>query len=296
MAGKFKAAVGSEVCSGCDAGKFSLSAGASLCTDCQAGGTSTPGSSTCGCSSGYESAVSRLGDHVMEFGGTSGDFVEVQQSSSINFVGKSFSWAVWARRAEDSPDEYQIILAFRSGWSSYSRLVVGYGGSGSVFIFDFYNNALQATLPSDGKDKGVWVHWAGSYDKATKTRTLYRNGAAVASDVSPSDLVASSGNLGIGAYSGSGFKGRIDDLLLLTRIVSASEVSLIFREQTLVDTTGLALKFDFNEETGAVLDGSSNGNQGTLRGTCRRIQESDAQVPGRPCKVGDLIAGDTAMT
>ena len=139
MAGKFKAAVGSEVCSGCDAGKFSLSAGASLCTDCQAGGTSTPGSSTCGCSSGYESAVSRLGDHVMEFGGASGDFVEVQQSSSINFVGKSFSWAVWARRAEDSPDEYQIILAFRSGWDSYSRLVVGYGGSGSVFICDFYN-------------------------------------------------------------------------------------------------------------------------------------------------------------
>ena len=296
MAGKFKAAVGSEVCSGCDAGKFSLSAGASLCTDCQAGGTSTQGRSTCECSSGYESAVSRLGDHVMEFGGTSGDFVEVQQSSSINFVGKSFSWAVWARRAEDSPDEYQIILAFRSGWSSFSRLVVGYGGSGSVFIFDFYNNALQATLPSDGKDKGVWVHWAGSYDKATKTRTLYRNGAAVASDVSPSDLVASSGNLGIGAYSGSGFKGRIDDLLLLTRIVSASEVSLIFREQTLVDTTGLALKFDFNEETGAVLDGSSNGNQGTLRGTCRRIQESDAQVPGRPCKVDDLIACDPAMT
>ena len=63
-----------------------------------------------------------------------------------------------------------------------------------------------------------------------------------------------------------------------------------------MDTTGLALKFDFNEETGAVLDGSSNGNQGTLRGTCRRIQESDAQVPGRPCKVDDLIACDPAMT
>jgi hypothetical protein len=45
-----------------------------------------------------------------------------------------------------------------------------------------------------------------------------------------------------------------------------------------------------------VLDGSNNRNQGTLWGTCRRIRESDAQVPGRPCKVGDLIAGDTAMT
>jgi hypothetical protein len=290
VAGKFKAALGSEACSGCDAGKFSLSAGASLCTECQAGGTSTQGSSRCGCTSGYESAVSRLGHHVMEFGGASTDFVEVQQSSSINFVDKSFSWAVWARRAEDSPDEYQTILAFRSGWSSNSRLHVGYGGSGSVFIFDFYNNALKATLPDDGKDKGVWVHWAGSYDKATKTRTLYRNGVEVASDVSPSHLVGSSGNLGIGAYSGNGFKGRIDDLLLLTRKVSASEVSLIFREQTLVDTTGLALKFDFNEETGAVLDSSNNGNQGTLRGTCSRIQESDAQVPGRPCKVGALIA------
>lgn len=63
-----------------------------------------------------------------------------------------------------------------------------------------------------------------------------------------------------------------------------------------MDTTGLALKFDFNEATGAVLDGSNNGNHGTLMGTCRRIQESDAQVPGRPCKVGDWIAGDTAMT
>lgn len=289
MSGKFKAALGSETCSGCGAGTFSLSAGASVCADCQTGGTSTEGSSACVCSEGYESGVSIPGGHVMEFGGASTDFVEVGQSSSINLAGKSFSWAFWARRDEDSPDDYQVIFAFTSGWSSFSRLVVGYGGSGRGFIFDFYNNALAADVPGDNKDKGVWVHWAGSYNKNTKTRTLYRNGALFASDVSPSDLVSSNGNLGIGAYSGYGFKGRIDDLFLLTREVSASEVSLIFREQTLVDTTGLVLKMDFNEETGVALDGSNSGNQGTLKGVSRRIKESDAQVPGRPCMVSSLI-------
>ena len=51
MSGKFKAALGSETCSGCGAGTFSLSAGASVCADCQARGTCKPGFSGPKCGS-----------------------------------------------------------------------------------------------------------------------------------------------------------------------------------------------------------------------------------------------------
>jgi hypothetical protein len=75
----------------------------------------------------------------------------------------------------------------------------------------------------------TWVHYAVTWDNDTRTMVLYRNGSNVsACNLAPS-WSGSTGQLGIGKYSGGDiFNGYLDDVRVFNRCLTAEHVQTIF--------------------------------------------------------------------
>jgi hypothetical protein len=120
---------------------------------------------------------------------------------------------------------------------SYHRIVenlftsdffLGTDGSGAGYKFIVKNAAAPYGAAQGGTiAPGEWQFVVGTYDGTTGT--LYVNGAAVAADTFPSPGTV---NLPVyfGEYSGGGsaWKGRIDEVQLFTRSLTASEVRAMY--------------------------------------------------------------------
>ena len=80
-------------------------------------------------------------------------------------------------------------------------------------------------LPISALPAVTWSHVAVTYDGASLR--LYVNGAQVSSRAATGSLVASTGALRIGGNSvwGEYFRGRIDELRIYNRSLSASEIA-----------------------------------------------------------------------
>jgi hypothetical protein len=94
------------------------------------------------------------------------------------------------------------------------------------FKCDFYNNpfrTLQA-YPDDG-----WHHWACTYDPASDTRRLYRDGRPVGARIVPggsSGPYAGEGDVLLGAppWAGPGFVGLIDEVAVYDGVLSRDQL------------------------------------------------------------------------
>src|SRR5204863_482455 len=75
-----------------------------------------------------------------------------------------------------------------------------------------------------GLGPNTWTHLAGTFDGATMR--LYVNGELVASQAQTAALTATAGTLQIGAdsYTGENFAGRIDEVRIYNRALSAAEI------------------------------------------------------------------------
>jgi hypothetical protein len=135
-------------------------------------------------------------------GSHNGSYVRVNSSSSFDFWRKSFSWAFWVKRENQSKAKFEYVIAQdshqdRFDMSSDKELRVGFTDTNNfTFAFGKSNNFSLETA-SNTVDTEEWVHWAGSYEVPTRKRMVYRNGIVVASDSPPSHYLGS-GNLIIG--------------------------------------------------------------------------------------------------
>src|SRR2546430_9039414 len=75
-----------------------------------------------------------------------------------------------------------------------------------------------------GLGLNTWTHLAGTFDGATMR--LYVNGVEVASQAQTAALTATAGTLQIGAdsYTGENFAGRIDEVRIYNRALTAAEI------------------------------------------------------------------------
>lgn len=127
----------------------------------------------------------------------------------------SFSVAFWAQRGNES--QAQNILGHGAKPAQPNRtLGIGYDSQNHLLFSLGPTNTLTTTARYT--DTGnVWVHWAFVYDADNGARTIYRNGAPVATDeVPPSKAYRGYGPLtvGRGLTSGSFFNGRLDELVV----------------------------------------------------------------------------------
>jgi len=208
---------------------------------------------------------------------SAGGYLSVKSSSSLNLTRTSFSWAFWANRATNLSglsDQSQYVISQDTAAAptfESQQLRIGFTQDSTfTFAFDAFGTSAQSTTSATAPtsttpagttsiqstpspsylsyslqtapyphDSGVWIHWAGSYDKVTGKRIIYRNGVAVASDRPPSAYWGSGEYFHIGkalnpmplAASGddvSYYEGRVDDVILLTRALTNEEVRLLF--------------------------------------------------------------------
>jgi hypothetical protein len=109
-------------------------------------------------------------------------------------------------------------------------LYLGTDGTGAGYKFIVKNGIAPYGVANGGKiSPGDWQFVAGTYDGATGT--LYVDGQVVASDAfGPPGTVSLPVNIGAYAGGGSGWKGRIDEVQIFNRVLSATELRGLYEE------------------------------------------------------------------
>ncbi len=119
----------------------------------------------------------------------------------------------------------------------------------------------------------VWTHVAVTYDAASSTLVLYKNGVPVATSNSAPAYVSE--NIQIGAYETSNFfQGNIDEVRIWSMARTQCEINTYMNSEISGPMIGLLANFHFNQglvaysNPGETLlsDVSGNGNNGSLNG------------------------------
>ena len=127
----------------------------------------------------------------------------------IDLANRSFTIAAWAKR--DTTGAHDFILG--QGKRTQSQgLHFGFR-SNNTFTCAFWANDLTTTTTYTDTD---WHHWICSYDAETNSRSIYRDGELVVSDIAVADYQGS-GPLYIGdPWSGANdFDGSLDEIIII---------------------------------------------------------------------------------
>ncbi len=137
-------------------------------------------------------------------------------------------------------------------WLSSGRLVAGQGGNFSVVVD-------PGAFPAN-----QWVYVAVTYDAATSTMCLYRNGALVAT--STSTPAYSAENTWIGSHDGtkSYFNGYMDEVRIWDIALTQQQLKANMYKGPAADASGLVDYFTFNDGSGSTLTNATGGPNGTL--------------------------------
>ncbi len=158
----------------------------------------------------------------------------------IDVANASFSVAFWARR--DAPGRWDIALS--QGTAATNMLLhVGFR-SNDHFTCAFHGNDVDTT--NAYTDTG-WHHWACTYNAATETRTIYRDGVSVPTNPpTGSGHYQGGGDLYVGSYTGSRypFKGSLDDVWVFNVALPLARVTDLYNNAP-------SLHLGFEEARGA---------------------------------------------
>jgi hypothetical protein len=117
---------------------------------------------------------------------------------------------------------------------------------------------------------GSWIHVAVTYDAATTTMTLYRNGSAVKSNSSAPPNTGGPMAIGQHPWAGCHWHGQIDEVRIWDRALNQSEIQNQMHQELTLPANGLVAYFPFN-------DGLANGDNSSRTTTS---DESNNQQDG----------------
>jgi predicted outer membrane repeat protein len=149
--------------------------------------------------------------------GSSHQYTNAQ--SGLNLANSSFTVAAWAKRSITSGKQWILSQGTKT---TDQALVLGFRDT-DRFTCAFYSDDLDT--PNQYTDTNQWHHWACTFDAATRTRTIYRDGAVVATDTAKGMFQASGSiNIGRATWNEGYFSGAIDDVRFYNRPLSAAEL------------------------------------------------------------------------
>eukprot|EP00276_Gloeochaete_wittrockiana_P000947 CAMPEP_0184671832 /NCGR_PEP_ID=MMETSP0308-20130426/85734_1 /TAXON_ID=38269 /ORGANISM="Gloeochaete witrockiana, Strain SAG 46.84" /LENGTH=320 /DNA_ID=CAMNT_0027119033 /DNA_START=54 /DNA_END=1016 /DNA_ORIENTATION=+ len=210
---------------------------------------------------------------AVKFDGSGG----VVKSTGIDLDKVSFSWELWCNVSvfpgqNHGWNDARMIWAFmHAGPCSYHQcLLFGFNSTGHA-VFGFILNDMWVGPFTD--DVGKFVHWAGTYDRPSGRRYLYRNGEIVGTDIASSPYWPHSKDLYIGQdnISGNKFMGAVDEIRMWRDVVLPQEtIKRWMHAQDLTEHEyypNLVAHFQFNDGPGAeTMDSSKNALMGQLVG------------------------------
>jgi hypothetical protein len=200
------------------------------------------------------------------------DSVVVPDNSSINPTG-SMSWGGWTYRFSNVANQSPInkITIGTLGYMLYSGISSAQQCYGYGLTPTFINDVI--IVP-----KNTWVHYMCVYDGSTLK--IYRNGELGNSSAVTGSITHTTNPLKIGTYGSTSFDGKVDDMRVYNRALSAQEVQQLYSmggnnklgssataSSTTACTVGLACglvgywTFDGKDinTNGVLLDKSGNG-------------------------------------
>lgn len=214
-------------------------------------------------------------DEALEFDGLN-EYVDLGSAISNISGDAAFTMCAWVNTASVSVAQAIVSTGNASVALNAAALFINSSSNGSFSLeFAGGNSATSATGVLSA---GAWYHLCGTKTSGAidTTTTLYVNGQSVpisaASSNTPS-IATTDGSIGQFISSGSYFNGKIDDVRVYSRALSADEISTLYnaksgklatsRNQYI--TNGLLLLYSFDgadvlSET--VYDRSGQGNNG----------------------------------
>jgi hypothetical protein len=136
------------------------------------------------------------------------------------------------------------------------------------------NGTITAVQDAAAFPLNTWTHVAVTYDAATTTMKLYKNGVVVSTNVSTPAYVGQAGFIGSHEGTASFFKGNIDEVRIWNVARSAAQISVNINCPLIGNETGLLAYYRFDQGFPAgsnaivttLTDATTNNNNGTLSG------------------------------
>lgn len=151
--------------------------------------------------------------------------LEVQSDASLSLT--SMTLAAWVRPSDRSSAHY--IIEHASGTADAYALYITTGGNLCYRWASTATTGCTATTATVALNQ--WSHVAATFDKASSFARIYLNGALVYVAKVLTTPSPSGGPLTLGSQNdgGLGFSGRLDEVVLYDRALSAAEVNQLLR-------------------------------------------------------------------
>lgn len=117
-----------------------------------------------------------------------------------------------------------------------------------------------------------WVHVAVSYDAATTTMRLYRDGNLVSTNASAPAYTSENEFIGSHAGAASYFSGRIDEVRVWNIALTPAQIKQKTYQWPASNAAGLVAYFKCNDGAGNTLTNATGGTNGTLQNSVTWVQ------------------------
>ena len=187
---------------------------------------------------GDATQVSGIKGQAYEFDGVN-DYL---QNASVNIdPSNGLSISLW---------QYTITTASSSGNDAYHQWV-NLGPGQQMVLRNSFTNGIEAYVSTGGNltgwcsgcgtgdfiyltnqvSAGSWNHWVVTWNP-DRTFKLYKNGTLIKTNVAAAGALSTITSLSISGNSAENFNGKIDELLVFERDISADQVTALFNSGT----------------------------------------------------------------
>ncbi len=205
------------------------------------------------------------------FAGTSTSYISVANSTALNITG-SITLEAWIYQDDASPNAKGII-AKGGALGTTLRYALRLTNGRIAFLLNGATRMITKTSTFIQPD--TWTHVSATYNSSTGVHSIYINGVLDSTSTYSSSAPASNTDslfIGISGNS-SPFNGKIDEVRIWNRALTASEVGLFFRGIIATSSgayNGLVLSIPFQKQFSpspfSSSDFSGNGHVPVLRG------------------------------
>ncbi|MGB5725661.1 MAG: LamG-like jellyroll fold domain-containing protein [Thiogranum sp.] len=193
-------------------------------------------------------------DGALSFDGNN-DYINVPHDDTLSLT--TFSISAWIQPTALSGWQIVVSKSNSTSWNYYL------GTSGSEIALGFNNSGSWTEFITSGAglSTGQWYHLAGTFDDATGEGKVYLNGALIHTGTTTASPPATSDAVTIGkSAAGEYWSGRLDDIRLFDRRLSAAEIAELAAPPPLLPIAHWKL----DDGTGLTAIDSEGGHDGAL--------------------------------
>jgi hypothetical protein len=193
--------------------------------------------------------------------------------AALNFAGGYVNLpfnmpATYTKEAWINVRDFSVVNNIISGGSDGEHAIYMPGG----IISAGHNGAWDSVEDSEQLDTDTWYHVAVTYDLATTTMILYKNGIAIAENNNVPPFTGSAVRIGAFDADSNLFHGLIDEARIWNKVLTQAEIQEKMNCEFAGPQSGLVGYYKFNQgfegaDNSAITtltDSSGNGNDGTL--------------------------------